>query len=64
MYGKGKGVLQDSVYAHMWSNIASANGSQYGKDIRDNEAKRMTSSQIEKAQELARQCMKKDYKDC
>jgi hypothetical protein len=64
MYRNGEVVLQDSVYAHMWWNIASANGSKEGSENRDALAKRMTPSQIEKAQELARQCMKKEYKDC
>ena len=26
MYLKGRGVLKDSLTAHMWYNIASANG--------------------------------------
>ena len=64
MYRNGEVVLQDSVYAHMWWNIASANGSKEGSENRDALAKQMTPSQIEKAQELARQCMKKEYKDC
>ncbi len=64
MYRNGEVVLQDSVYAHMWWNIASANGSKEGSENRDLIVKQMTPSQIEKAQELARQCMKKKYKDC
>ena len=63
-YDNGEGVLQDSVYAHIWYNIASANGDKLGAEYRDLIAKNMTPSQIEKAQELARQCMKKEYKDC
>ena len=64
MYRNGEGVLQDTVYAQMWWNIASANGSKEGSENRDLIVKQMTPSQIEKAQELARQCMKKEYKDC
>jgi TPR repeat protein len=26
MYGKGQGVMQDNVYAHMWWNIAASSG--------------------------------------
>jgi SOS response regulatory protein OraA/RecX len=64
MFFNGQGVLQDSVYAHMWINIASANGYKTGAKSRDIISKQMTPSQIEKAQELARQCIKKEYKDC
>ena len=57
-------VLTDFVYAHMWFNIASANGYKEGAKIRVRFEKDMTLSQIAKAQELAGQCMKKEYKDC
>ena len=50
--------------AHMWLNIASANGEKRSTTFRDFIAEQMTPSQIAKAQELARQCMKKKYKDC
>ena len=63
-YNNGDGVPQDSVYAHMWWNIASVNGSKGSSKNRDLIAKDMTPSQIAKAQELARQCMKKEYRDC
>ena len=64
MYQFGQGVLQDNVHAHMWFNIATAIGNKIGAENRGIIAKRMTPSQIEKAQELARQCMKQEYKDC
>ena len=54
MYANGQGVLQDDVYAHMWWNIAAASGYKYAIKARDIIAKRMTSSQLAKAQDLAR----------
>ena len=64
MYGNGEGVLQDNVYAHMWFNIASSNGSETARENRDIAAKRMTPNQLAEAQSLARECVKKDYKNC
>ncbi len=64
MYYKGQGVLQDYVYAHMWSNIAVSNGYEGAGGLRDFVAKKMTPSQIEKAQDLARECVRKKYKGC
>ena len=64
MYGTGKGVIKDYVYAHMWGNIASSNGNKNGGKLRDLAAKKMTTSQIETAQKLARECVRKKYKGC
>jgi len=51
MYANGKGVIQDNLYAHMWSNIAASQGHEDAANNRDIIAKSMTPSQIEKAQE-------------
>ena len=64
MYEKGEGFLQDFVYAHMWANLSVANGYSDAKSLRDKLANKMTPSQMEKAQDLARECMKKKYKGC
>jgi hypothetical protein len=64
MYGLGRGVLQDYVYAHMWGNIAASNGYEDGGKLRDAAAKEMTAAQIEKAEELASECVRKEYKGC
>ena len=64
MYAFGNGVMKDYVYAHMWGNIASMNGNDLGALLRDDFAEKMTSSQIEEAQRLARECIKKNYKGC
>ena len=64
MYGNGNGVIQDNVYAHMWWNIAASNGDKDAGKNRQTVAKEMTPSQIEKAQDLARECVAKNYKGC
>ena len=64
MYGKGQGVLQDNVYAHMWFNIAASNGYAAAVKGRDIVGKQMTATALEKAQALARECVKKNYKGC
>ena len=64
MYEKGEGLLKDFVYAHMWANLSATNGYAEAKDLRDALEKKMTASQMEKAQDLARECMRKKYKGC
>jgi len=64
MYGKGLGVLQDNVMAHMWNNIGAANGNELGGTNRDKIAKKMTSADISKAQQMARECMSSGYTKC
>ena len=64
MYEKGEGFLQDFVYAHMWANLSVTNGYTDAKSLRDELANKMTPSQMEKAQDLARKCLKKNYQGC
>jgi len=64
LFAFGQGVIEDKVYAHMWANIARSNGSENAQKLLDTIVKEMTSSQIEKAQDLARECVKKNYKGC
>ena len=63
-YYYGEGVNKDIVYAHMWKNIASSNGYKPAKEHLKDFEDEMTSSQIEEAQRLARECVKKNYKGC
>ena len=54
-YADGQGVLQDYALAHMWFNLCGASGDD--EDCvgnRNRVEKKMTPSQIEKAQEMAR----------
>ena len=58
------GMMQNYIYAHMWYNVAASNGSKDSIRSRDNLAKKMTAGDISKAQQLARECAAKGYKDC
>jgi uncharacterized protein len=51
---KGGGVMQDYVSAHMWWNLAAFNEHKEAVKMRKKVEKKMTPSQIEKAQEMAR----------
>ncbi len=64
MYAKGEGVPEDKVLAYMWWNLAAANGIEDASTNKGIIAKGMTPSQIEKAQELSRDCLKNNYKNC
>ncbi len=64
MYAQGRGVPQDFVRAHMWANIAASSGDKEMAKARDLIGAQMNSSQIEKAQDLARECVRKQYKGC
>ena len=63
-FAHGLAVIRDPVYAHMWANIARSNGSENISKLLDMLVKKMTPAQIEKAQDLARECVKKNYKGC
>jgi hypothetical protein len=55
MYANGQGVPQDYVAAHMWLNLAAAQGNANASESRDIVANRMTPEQIAEAQRLARE---------
>ena len=66
-YNLGDGVPQDYVLAHMWFNIAAANSDMtelvdYPR-LRRKVDQKITSSQIEEAQKLAREWMEKHGKE-
>jgi len=64
MYYYGRGVTQDYTRALMWWNIVVSLGDKGAAKNRDIVAREMTYTQIEKAQDLASECVAKDYKDC
>ena len=64
MYAKGNGVLQDDRFAYMWFNIATAQGHDLAKVFRDIVAETMTPAQRSEAQEMSRQCLAQNYKNC
>ena len=64
MYYQGQGVDQDIVIAYMWFYVAAENGNSRSKGNVNVLAEEMKPKQIAKAQELARECVEKNYKDC
>jgi len=63
-YYNGNGVLQDMIAAHMWFNIAAANGDREAVKVRDIAVDELSSSGIVKAQKRAKRCMASGYKEC
>lgn len=49
---------------HMWLNISTSNGDKGARETREMFEKDMSPSQIETAQNLARECVKKNDKGC
>jgi TPR repeat protein len=64
LYYLGHGVKEDMIYAHMWTNLASLNGFEMSINLRGLITEQMTPSQIDKAHELARECVANNYKRC
>ncbi|WP_417433089.1 sel1 repeat family protein [Hoeflea sp.] len=54
-YSTGEGVPQDYALAHMWFNLAAAQGADKAAENRDIVAKKMTRDQIAEAQRMARE---------
>ena len=64
LYQNGLGVLQDNLYVHMWWNVAASIGHESAPKNRDIIVKEMTPTDISEAQQLARECVAKNYKGC
>jgi hypothetical protein len=64
MYAEGNGVAQDNIRAYMWWNIAASQGIKKAAVNLSMVQRKMTPAQIEKAQELTRECIAKEYADC
>jgi hypothetical protein len=64
IYDDGLGVKRDFVRAHMWYNLAGANNESLGTENRDLIASQMTREQIAEAQQMARDCSAKNFKNC
>ena len=54
MYAEGQGVLKDYILAYMWFDLAFSNGSKNGLEGLKMVENKMSTSQIEKAQEMVR----------
>ena len=64
MYANGRGVLQDYQRAHMWGNLARSNGREETDEFFDYLTPKMTTSDITRAQQMARECLDSGYKNC
>jgi len=64
LYANGQGVLQDNVLAHSWFNLAETSGNVDAVKGRDLVERKMTPTQIAKAQKMARDCLANTYKGC
>jgi len=62
LYGNGFGVPRDYVAAHMWWSIAALQGREDARKNRDTIEKKMSPSQLEDAQKLAHEWVKKHRK--
>ena len=63
-YAMGRGVQQDYVKAHMWLNLAGVSGASSASQSRDAIANSMTPQQIAQAQQMARECQKRNFQSC
>ena len=64
MYQEGKNVTRNLVIAYMWYDIAISNGNRSAINSKSFLQDSMTPEQLAEAQKLARECIKKNYKDC
>lgn len=59
----GNGTTQDFVQAHKWYNLAASRGHRHAAEARDSLAERMTSTQIARAQQAARDWRQQEAAD-
>ena len=64
MHTFGHSVGTDYKLAYMWHNLAAFNGHPEGDFLKDKIAKRLSRSELNTAQSMARECMASDYKKC
>jgi len=64
MYATGQGVAKDLVRAYMWFNLGAESGYVDAVTNRNIAAKRMTQQQIAQAQNMARDCRRRNFKRC
>ena len=64
MYIQGEGVIKDKIYAHLWWKIAASNGDKDASKSINEIIKKMTTKEIAIAEELNRECIRKNLKSC
>lgn len=64
MYLMGDGAAKDYVRAYMWASYPAAKGDTNARKNREIAASWLTPSQISEADEMAAQCLQRNFKDC
>jgi len=64
MYFRGAGVFRNLVNAHMWANLAAAQGNSGAADTRERIAQQMSPAQLAQAQRRASACLAANYRNC
>ncbi len=64
LYYLGHGVSENMIYSHLWAKQASSNGFVMGQKLTELLNELMNAAQIEEANLLGRECLKKKFKDC
>ena len=64
MYALGNGIKKNFVRSYMWAKIGADNNDQNSKVLLDGLLKEMSSSEIDKANKLVRECNNKEFKGC
>ena len=64
MYALGNGIDKSFVRSYMWAKIGADNNDQNSKVLLDGLLKEMSSSEIDKANKLVRECNNKEFKGC
>ena len=64
MYFNGDGVAQDNLMAHVWTTLAAAYGHENAATARDRIASQLTSTGIYESQEIERNCIRQNFRDC
>ena len=64
MYRGGNNHNHNDVIAHMWLNVASANGQAEAPEVLKIIEGNMSRQDVLAAQQLARQCVENNYKNC
>jgi TPR repeat protein len=59
MYAVGRGVMHDDIMAYVWFNVAAMNKDDDAIENRDHVSKRLSESDLKKAQKLSKHCDEK-----
>jgi TPR repeat protein len=64
MYFNAQGVPRNFVFSHMWLTLSATAGVENAARNRTMLAKQMTKAQLAEALQLARDCKKREFKNC